>query len=801
MANSILKLNVESSEYDAKLKKAAEGVRHLADVAHKSAGDMTGLEQSTLDYIKSIGEMETKSRSAAGQARELESTYKELKVIYNQLNDVEKADEGGKALAASLEQLKQRAQDAKKSLDDASKSLQVNEDASKQDSSSISDLTSKLGINIESLVGWGAALAASKVALDVLKDAFFSSESNIDDWGRTIKAPEGAYDEFLQTINNGNWQNFFSNLSSAIQGARDLYDALDRLGSIKSNNKAAIAIVQQQVQQLRLLKQQGQNVDAQLKAATDRLAQLQKQSVDAGKTAGSKMIGETIRNGYQSYTGAGKLSGGSVNNAVNDIIKNGQKAFDKYAKLAADLEKKGTATRETNYGGSDVKYKVFDINNLTKEEQKQYRLAKTITERETEIQKGIELYAQAVNEGAAAAREELKGNKYAMAGSGKRTPKGTEKSATNKIEETLPEGSMADLQKKMKELQKEQSLVTDPTEWQIYASLIADVTKKMDELQGKTKQAVPDMTLSKSAEAELNFTMGPLNLDTINTYIGSIKSAIKDADLGSELYNSLTEKMKDASMFSSVLQQAIASGASGADLTAAADEMKKKLLEGDINDDTWQEFIDKLNEKIENEDLKLTFDVDTKNIETVAKKQQKDAQAMAKDWQAAGTAIQSVGQAMSQIEDPAAKVLGTIAQAVATMALSYSQAAASPAVTSTGWGWIAFAATGVATMLSSIQAIKNATAGFAEGGIIPGNSYSGDNMRGITPDGKVYGLNAGEVVLSASQQNNLAQNLRGAGMGNFTLETRVSGRDLVIVMNNDGTARGRGELVRTNRRS
>ena len=183
MANSLLKLTVESSEYDAKLKKAAEGVRHLADVAHKSAGDMTGLEQSTLDYIKSIGEMETKSRSAAGQVRELESTYKELKVIYDQLNDVEKADEGGKALAASLEQLRQRAQDAKKSLDDASRSLQGNEEACQQDSMSIGDLTSKLGINVKSLVSWGAALGAGKVALDVLKDAFFNNEEQLDEWG------------------------------------------------------------------------------------------------------------------------------------------------------------------------------------------------------------------------------------------------------------------------------------------------------------------------------------------------------------------------------------------------------------------------------------------------------------------------------------------------------------------------------------------------------------------------------------------------------------------------------------------
>ena len=101
-ANSIFKLKVETSEYDAKLKKAAEGIRHLAEVAHQGGGELTGLEKSELDYIKGLGEMETKSRTAAGSVRELESTYKELKVIYDQLNEVEKADEGGKALAASL---------------------------------------------------------------------------------------------------------------------------------------------------------------------------------------------------------------------------------------------------------------------------------------------------------------------------------------------------------------------------------------------------------------------------------------------------------------------------------------------------------------------------------------------------------------------------------------------------------------------------------------------------------------------------------------------------------------------------
>jgi hypothetical protein len=95
------------------------------------------------------------------------------------------------------------------------------------------------------------------------------------------------------------------------------------------------------------------------------------------------------------------------------------------------------------------------------------------------------------------------------------------------------------------------------------------------------------------------------------------------------------------------------------------------------------------------------------------------------------------------------------------MALSYAQAANSPAVTGTGWGWIAFAATGLAQMIASISAIKQATSGYAQGGIVKGNSYSGDNIYG-GPDAMV---NAGELVLTRAQQANLASNLEGSGGG------------------------------------
>ena len=162
MADNILKLRVESSEYDQKLKKAAEGIRHLAEVAHKGGGDLTGLEKAELDYVKALGSMETKSRTAAGGVRELESTFKELTVVYNNLNDVEKQDEGGKALRASLDQIKRRAQEARAELDAASKSLQGAENIMKGGGfgGMMGKISRMLGVSPVMLTGIGAATAA-----------------------------------------------------------------------------------------------------------------------------------------------------------------------------------------------------------------------------------------------------------------------------------------------------------------------------------------------------------------------------------------------------------------------------------------------------------------------------------------------------------------------------------------------------------------------------------------------------------------------------------------------------------------
>jgi hypothetical protein len=210
-------------------------------VAHKGGGELTGLEKAEIDYIKALGDMETKSRSAAGQARELENAFKELTVIYNNLNEVEKADEGGKALAASLETLRQRTIDAKSQLDAASQSLKVNEDAGNENSSMLEQLAGKFTVNIDAIKLFNLGLKASKAVLDVAKDAFFNNEENLDEWGRTVESCESVYRGFLNSINTGDISGFLSNIQTITQAARDAYDALDELATFNAFNKANVS--------------------------------------------------------------------------------------------------------------------------------------------------------------------------------------------------------------------------------------------------------------------------------------------------------------------------------------------------------------------------------------------------------------------------------------------------------------------------------------------------------------------------------------------------------------------------------
>ena len=155
------------------------------------------------------------------------------------------------------------------------------------------------------------------------------------------------------------------------------------------------------------------------------------------------------------------------------------------------------------------------------------------------------------------------------------------------------------------------------------------------------------------------------------------------------------------------------------------------------------------------------------------KKMKKTAMENAQAQSLAAQAVASFGAALAGLDDPGAKAAGTVLQALASIAMGFAMASVQ-AATLGPIGWIAWVAAGIAAFATMISTVHQLT-GFAEGGIVKGNSYSGDN---IYAGGAM--VNAGEVVLNKAQQGNLASQLQGNGLQNLNVTGRIKGTDIIL---------------------
>ena len=217
--------------------------------------------------------------------------------------------------------------------------------------------------------------------------------------------------------------------------------------------------------------------------------------------------------------------------------------------------------------------------------------------------------------------------------------------------------------------------------------------------------------------------------------------------------------------------------------TLLKEQAQGKLLGGNImtsglaNESiSMSDFENQINAMIEN--LKIN------PIEIPIETTTEDVRAIAEAASITADVVGSIGDAFNAIEDPAAKVMGTVTQAVASVALGYAQALVQ-AGSMGPWAWIAFAATGLATMLSTISAIHSAT-GYATGGIVQGNTFSGDQIPAM--------LNAGEVVLNKAQQGSLASQLQENG-ASVNVVGHLVGEDIFFSADRFSRRSGRGAIL------
>lgn len=725
MANSILKLSVEDKEYNSKLKSAAEGIQHLAKRAHDLQGDFAYLDKAELDFIKDLGYMNTSARTASGNVRELETAYRGLATTYNQLSDFEKNDEGGKALAASLEILKQRAQDARAAMNEATKSLNDNGQQGQASASILDQLASKFTINIDAVKLFNMGLQAASAALGVAKDAFFASEANVDEWGRVVDSSRSLYEGFLTSLNTGDISGYLSNIDSIVSAARRAYDELDRLGTMKTIQAPQMSAQRTENERMRMMIQTGRYI-----APIDGRSPSMK--------AGQLLTPEQIRSLEK------KLENGmkTVVSLVGNEVKQTGKAIDAvYQRQAKEL---GMSLSEFRKGTSSM----------------------------AEFDKRMEGYAKYQQWEAAHTSQVID----------------TQTGGTN----TIRTGGTNPFE----EFSKWGTFRVDGDRYNQLVQLITQRDQQSGQVYGMQSQAYRTMNRAEGITVRQIMNGGTSSGGTGGgTANKEVVSQMKLPELGTVTL-STTESMKELQAQLAAYKQQLAAATNvfdygeaqqGIEQTQKRIEAQPLALSVGLDTDSVVEMQENLNATIEEmrANIKpLEVDVETGN----GKEAVKTANDTNKAWQAAASAISSAGSAMQNIEDPAAKVAGIVMQAIASVALGFAQASAEDGKLGV-FGWIAAVAAGLATMTATIASIKSATkGGFAEGGIVPGNSWSGDNLR--TSD---YGINSGELILNKAQQHSIAQQLEDGGNrgGTGMVSAIVSAEQLRLVLRNGASRRGR----------
>ena len=354
------------------------------------------------------------------------------------------------------------------------------------------------------------------------------------------------------------------------------------------------------------------------------------------------------------------------------------------------------------------------------------------------------------------------------------------------------------------------------------------------------------------------FTLTDNNLSALTN---KLKEEISKAELGSELYKNLTTQLSDANTLGIFIQEAMKAGVDKAQLGEVGQSLWQKIFgegigEGiDIPQEVWQQIFGQLGGA-------TGKDYQVGNDGSVTEKNGNSFNEIFKDFSSKlsslGSGLNSVSSGLKNLGVTIPKevddVIGyiqavssviqgvqTVISVFATSSQSLNTAAVSLNTTSVGLntGMMAglIAALEVNTASNFIPfAGGGIVPAFAHGGLIgkaamgmmvPGNSFSGDNLRMPVDGGRGWiGVNSGELILNKSSQDNLALDIKNAeslirtinndsrllgstqqinlasqltdsAMGGINLSSTISGEDIRLVLNNNGRRTGSGEYVQS----
>ena len=777
---SVLKLKVDDKEYNSSLKQAQQGLQHLGQALNNAGKSFTQVDKSVVDYVRSIGQMEAQSKTARGRIGEMSNAFVELSLQYKKMSDEVKSSDVGKALAESMEQLKQRTIDAKEELDELNKSLNNVKMPEAKGGGLFSGLGDKMSGALQVFAGNMLTKAAGAVAnlgsemydmvqqgvelakqgegiriaferlgrgdiLQGLREATHGTVTDLELMKAAVKFNDfklpldelGTMLAFAQQKAKDTGQSVDYLVESIVTGlGRKSLMILDNLGLSATEVKEKMAETGDMTKAVgAIIREQMTKAGDYVETAADRAAQADVELKNAMEELGRTF--QPLTDASDSLWNSIKVGAlNALNTAVNPLIQ-----------ALAEAGALGQGARSTagfkNLGGN------------TKVDRMIGRLGNG------KSAGAYSIYQQQLGE-----FDKFINNKRFQIAAYGGDNSSVAQSAKAKLQTEL-DGALKMREEYVKRAQELHNQVPSPYEPPTSSSTTnAKGGRSADGSKSLPSYAPDSIAAQQKLVQDLTRQWNEAGAEVRNQYVQPLVEA--EAKL---------KEMKDQ-------QTLLKEQAQGKLL---GDTPDGKGIEVPISSSaSFEEWMNGVKEQLAN----LKIDPIEIPIETT----QKDVKAITKAASMAADAVGNIGDAFNAIEDPAAKVMGTVMQAIASIALGFAQAASAKDTTASGWAWLAWLGAGTAALATTIATVHSLT-GYAEGGMIKGNSYSGDNIGGLVDGSQFVGLNAGEVVLNAAQQNMLAQNLQGAGGNTVRVIGTLRGNDIVLAVDRSLQASGRGELL------
>ena len=747
MAENIVKLRVDSKEYEAKLDRARQGLLHLEQELQKTGQNFAHASKEQVQYVQQLGQMGTVSQTVRGKIGEMTKTFTELAVQYRNLSKEEKESPFGQALSSSLDQLRTRIQDSRQQLDDVTRSLSDTKQEGGATSGIMEQLAGKFTISLDAVKLFNVGLQATQAVLGVAKDAFFASEANVDEWGRIVDSSKSLYEGFLNSINNGDISGFLGRIDQIVTAARAAYDELDRLGTMKTIQAPAISAQQTENERMRMMIQTGRYIapnDGRRAAmangavlSPDQIKRLE-QRLQSGMNNVVKLVGNEVKQTSKAidaiYNRQAKEIGMSVSEfrrgtssmAEFDRRIEGARNYRQWQQDHSYVDQSTGRLVAPRTGNPYAQFKGWDVFRV--DGQRYNDLVQLIRQRDQQAGQSYSMQSQAYRTMNRAEGITLRQIMGGTGGSG-----GGKNVATTKQEIEAVTGSIDAQAKKVQELQKAWRAAADDDSRQKIKKQIEEAQFELDKLEGKTS-GIPQM----------NYGLGDL--------AGKQGSGMfQDPLFKQTSYDASNE-------FSSAIahqQWKLSDDA----IAAVAETFKTQTEQGKKEID----MSERLSKTLSGVSTILS------GIEQIGFDVPKEVKEVINVIQGLMSIVQGVQTAVS--------VFATTSQTANTTAV----AALTAAVTA---NTAALAANSIAS------AIPFAGGGVvhAANGYVGGNHYSGDLVPAF--------LNSGELVLNRVQQGVLASELNNSN-GPMQLEAVITGEQLRLVLNNNGRRTGRGEIITT----